>query len=184
MKKHQSKNLQELELHLTQEWNNNELSVLEKLVDSVASRSNECVKMKGYPTKSSLSLKQLLFLKMNCVSLPGRIIFRYEKFMSIFSFFRKIKIERNTKLKLIASILGITCYKMSLIEAPNVAFHKAKKKERKELYGLDGQFFDPLYLNKLGKTQKYIVLMPYWLSPLHLQHRASVCIELLTSHCN
>ena len=76
VKKHQSKNLQELELHLTQEWNNIELSVLEKLVDSVASRSHECVKMKGYPTKSSLSLKQLLFLKMNCFSLSGPIIFR------------------------------------------------------------------------------------------------------------
>ena len=65
---------------------------------------------------------------MNCVSLPGRII----KNSCIFSFFRKIKIERNTKLKLIASILGITCYKMSLIEAPNVAFHKAKKKRAVE----------------------------------------------------
>ena len=40
--------------------------------------------------------------------------------MCIFSFFRKIKIERNIKLKLISYILGITCYKMSLIEAPNV----------------------------------------------------------------
>ena len=39
---------------------------------------------------------------MNCVSLSERKIFRYEKFMCIFSFFRKIKIERNTKLKLIA----------------------------------------------------------------------------------
>ena len=35
VKKHQPKNLQELELQLTQEWNNIELSVLEKLVDSV-----------------------------------------------------------------------------------------------------------------------------------------------------
>ena len=40
------------------------------------------------------------------------------------------------------------------------------------------------YLNELGKTRKYGVLMSYWLSPLQLQHRASVCIELLTSHCN
>ena len=48
VKKHQPKNLEELEL---QEWNNNELSVLEKLVDSVASRLYEFVKMKGYPTK-------------------------------------------------------------------------------------------------------------------------------------
>ena len=38
VKKHQPKNLQELELQLTQEWNNIELSVLEKLVDSVGSR--------------------------------------------------------------------------------------------------------------------------------------------------
>ena len=50
-KKHQPKNLQELELQLTQEWNNIELSVLEKLVDSVPSRLYECVKMKGYQTK-------------------------------------------------------------------------------------------------------------------------------------
>ena len=51
VKKHQPKNLQELELQLTQKCNNIELSVLEKLVDSVASRLYECVKMKGYPTK-------------------------------------------------------------------------------------------------------------------------------------
>ena len=51
IKTHQPKNLEELEVQLTQEWNNNELSVLEKLVDSVPSRLYECVKMKGYPTK-------------------------------------------------------------------------------------------------------------------------------------
>ena len=51
--------------------------------------------------------------------------------MCIFSFFRKINIERNTKLKLTAYIVGVRCYKMSLIEAPNVAFHQAKKKERR-----------------------------------------------------
>ena len=51
VKKHQWENLQELELQLTQEWNNIELSVLEKLVDSVPSRLYMCVKMKGYPTK-------------------------------------------------------------------------------------------------------------------------------------
>ena len=51
MKKHQPKNLEEVEVQLRQEWNNNELSVLEKLVDSVASRLYECVKMKCYPTK-------------------------------------------------------------------------------------------------------------------------------------
>ena len=45
------KHLEEVEVQLTQEWNNNELSVLKKLVDSVASRLYECVKMKGYPTK-------------------------------------------------------------------------------------------------------------------------------------
>ena len=51
VKKHQPKNLEEVEHQLTQEWNNIELSVLEKLVDSIASRLYECVKMKGYPTK-------------------------------------------------------------------------------------------------------------------------------------
>ena len=51
VEKHQPKNLEERELQLTQEWNNIELSVLEKLVDSVASRLYECVKMKGYPIK-------------------------------------------------------------------------------------------------------------------------------------
>ena len=45
------KHLEELELQLTQEWNNIELSVLEKLVDSVVSRLYEFVKMSGYPTK-------------------------------------------------------------------------------------------------------------------------------------
>ena len=51
VKKHQPKNLEELEPQLTQEWNNIELSVLEKLVDSVPSRLYECVRMKDYPTK-------------------------------------------------------------------------------------------------------------------------------------
>ena len=50
VKKHQTKNVEELELQLTQEWNNIELSVLEKLADSVPSRLYECVKMKGNPT--------------------------------------------------------------------------------------------------------------------------------------
>ena len=45
------KHLEEVELQLTQQWNNIELSVLEKLVDSVASRLYECVKMKSYPSK-------------------------------------------------------------------------------------------------------------------------------------
>ena len=56
-KKHQPKNLEELEVQLTQEWNNNKLSVVEKLVDSVASRLYECVKMKSYLTKYELSFK-------------------------------------------------------------------------------------------------------------------------------
>ena len=51
VEKHQPKNVEELELQLTQEWNNTELSVLEKLVDSVPSRLYKCVKMKGYPSK-------------------------------------------------------------------------------------------------------------------------------------
>ena len=51
VRKHEAKNLEEVELQLTQEWNNNVLSVLEKLVDSLASRLYECVKMKGYPSK-------------------------------------------------------------------------------------------------------------------------------------
>ena len=40
----------ELELLLIQ-WNKIELSVLEKLVDSVPIRLYECIKIKGYPTK-------------------------------------------------------------------------------------------------------------------------------------
>ena len=48
---HQPKNLEELELQLTQEWNNIESSALQKLVDSVASRLYESVRMKDYPTK-------------------------------------------------------------------------------------------------------------------------------------
>ena len=51
IKRHQPKNLEELELQLTQEWSNIELSVLEKLIDSVASRLYECVKTKGYPAR-------------------------------------------------------------------------------------------------------------------------------------
>ena len=51
VKKHRSKNKTELALHLMEEWNKIELSVLEKLVDSVPSRLNECIKMKGYATR-------------------------------------------------------------------------------------------------------------------------------------
>ena len=50
-----------------------------------------------------------------------------------------MKIERNTKVKLISYVQGVTCYKMSLIEAPNVAFQKAKKKERKKRAGAAGR---------------------------------------------
>ena len=45
------KHLEGLELQLTQKWNNIELSALEKLVDSVDSRLDECVKMKGSLSK-------------------------------------------------------------------------------------------------------------------------------------
>ena len=55
VKKHQPKNITELELLLIEEWNKIELPVLEKLVDSVPSRLYECIKMKGYPTKYELS---------------------------------------------------------------------------------------------------------------------------------
>ena len=34
-----------------EEWNKTEISVLEKLVDSVPSRLYECTRVKGYPTK-------------------------------------------------------------------------------------------------------------------------------------
>ena len=77
---------------------------------------------------------------MNCVSLSGWIIFRYEKFMGIFSFFRKMKIERNRKLKLIAYIQGITCYKMSLIEAPKLVSIKQKRKKEKSWRGWTNNF--------------------------------------------
>ncbi len=51
VKKHEPKNITEIELLLIQEWNKSELSVLEKIVDSVPSRLYEWIKMKGYPTK-------------------------------------------------------------------------------------------------------------------------------------
>ena len=51
MKKHQPKNMIQLELLLIQEWIKIDLPVFEKLVDSVPSRSYDCIKMKGYPTK-------------------------------------------------------------------------------------------------------------------------------------
>ena len=49
VKKHQPKNVTQLELLLIQEWNKIELPVLEKLVDSVSSRLYKYIKMKGYP---------------------------------------------------------------------------------------------------------------------------------------
>ena len=71
---------------------------------------------------------------MNCVSLSERIIFRYEQFMCIFSFFRKIKIERNTKLKLGNSIYTRHNVLQDVTNRSfEVGFHKAKKKEGKEL---------------------------------------------------
>ena len=70
---------------------------------------------------------------MNCVSPSVGIIFRYEKFMCIFSFFRKIKIERNTKLKLIAYYTRNNVVQDVTNRSSEVGFHKAKKKERKEL---------------------------------------------------
>ena len=33
------------------EWNKTDISLLEKLVDSVPNRLYECIRVKGYPTK-------------------------------------------------------------------------------------------------------------------------------------
>ena len=51
LKKRQPKNRQQLGNLLMEEWNKTEISVLEKLVDSVPSRLYECTRAKGYPTK-------------------------------------------------------------------------------------------------------------------------------------
>ncbi|CAF1047918.1 unnamed protein product [Didymodactylos carnosus] len=51
VKKRQPKSKTELALHLVEEWNKTELPVLAKLVGSVPSRLNECIKMKGYSTR-------------------------------------------------------------------------------------------------------------------------------------
>ena len=51
VKKHHPKNKEELALVLMEEWDKIELPVLVKLVRSVPSRLNECIKMKGYPTR-------------------------------------------------------------------------------------------------------------------------------------
>ena len=53
LKKRQPKNRQELGNLLMEEWNKTEISVLEKLVDSVPSRLYECIRVKGYPTIST-----------------------------------------------------------------------------------------------------------------------------------
>ena len=51
LKKHQPKNKQELEALLKQEWQEIELPVIQKLVDSVPSRLLQCIKIKGYATR-------------------------------------------------------------------------------------------------------------------------------------
>jgi restriction endonuclease Mrr len=51
VEKHVSKNKTELVQHLIEKWNKIDLSVLEKLVDSIPSRWYECMKMKGYATR-------------------------------------------------------------------------------------------------------------------------------------
>ena len=50
VKKHQLKNIQQLQVLLKDEWNQIEPTVFQKLVDSVPSRLQECIKVKGYPT--------------------------------------------------------------------------------------------------------------------------------------
>ena len=51
MRKHHPKNKGELKEILLKEWNNIGTGVTEKLVDSVLNRLNECVRMRGYPTR-------------------------------------------------------------------------------------------------------------------------------------
>jgi hypothetical protein len=51
VKKRQPKNKGELGQYLIEEWQKIELPVISKLVDSVPNRLNECIKMKGYPTR-------------------------------------------------------------------------------------------------------------------------------------
>ncbi len=53
--KHHPKNKSELEMLLIQEWGNIELSVFAKLVDSLPSRLNQCIQVKGYPPLTSSS---------------------------------------------------------------------------------------------------------------------------------
>ena len=51
MKKHYPKNKEELKEILLKEWNHIGTDITEKLVDSVPNRLNECVRMRGYPTR-------------------------------------------------------------------------------------------------------------------------------------
>ena len=51
LKKRQPENRQQLGNLQMEEWNKTEISVLEKLVDSVPNRLYECTRVKGYPTK-------------------------------------------------------------------------------------------------------------------------------------
>ena len=51
VRKRHPKNIAELEILLIEERTKIGLSVLAKLVDSVLSGSDECIKMKGYPTR-------------------------------------------------------------------------------------------------------------------------------------
>ena len=67
---------------------------------------------------------------MNHISLYARRVFRYQKFMCISSFLRKIKIERKAKLKLIAYVPSVMCYKILLIEAPKLVSIEQKRKEK------------------------------------------------------
>lgn len=51
MKKEQPKNVQQLRECLSRVWKGVEKEVLKKLVDSVPNRLNECIRVKGYPTR-------------------------------------------------------------------------------------------------------------------------------------
>ena len=51
VKKHQLKNIQQLQVLLKDEWNQIEPTVFQKLVDSLPSHLQECIKMKGYPIR-------------------------------------------------------------------------------------------------------------------------------------
>ena len=79
--------------------------------------------------------------------------------MCIFSFFRKIKIERNTKMKLIAYIL----IRHNVLQdvsnrSSKVGFHKAKKKEKKRAVEGGRIIFRPTVsvsiVSKIGVREK------------------------------